>query len=123
MGISMIQLLSMPVSDQDRAKEFYVGVLGMDLVQDVAMGPDMRWVQVRPKGAETSIALVTWFPSMPPGSSKGLVLETPDLEATIAELATRGLAIVGAIDEQPWGRFVSFSDPDENWIILQTTTN
>jgi predicted enzyme related to lactoylglutathione lyase len=47
------------------------------------------------------------------------VLETSDMEATIAELATRGLVIEGEIDEQPWGRFVMFEDPDGNGIVLR----
>jgi catechol 2,3-dioxygenase-like lactoylglutathione lyase family enzyme len=68
MTISKVQLFSIPVSDQDRAKAFYVDTLGFDLVTDAAMGPDMRWVMVSPPGAQTAITLVTWFPSMPAGS-------------------------------------------------------
>jgi predicted enzyme related to lactoylglutathione lyase len=83
------------------------------------MGPDMRWIQVAPTGSDASITLVTWFPSMPAGSLKGLVLETQDLEATVAEVASRGFVIDGRIDEQPWGRFLAFDDPDGNGIILR----
>ena len=61
MTISHISLLSLPVSDQDRAAAFYVGTLGFELVADNRMGPAQRWVQVAPKGATTSITLVTWF--------------------------------------------------------------
>ena len=50
MGISAVQLFSLPVGDQDRAKAFYVDVLGFELVNDAQMGPDLRWVQVRPPG-------------------------------------------------------------------------
>jgi catechol 2,3-dioxygenase-like lactoylglutathione lyase family enzyme len=119
MPISKVQVVSVPVSDPDRAKEFYVNVLGMELLQDMPMDDSMRWVQVRPNGSEASITLVTWFPSMPAGSLKGLVLETDDMEATIAELASRGFVIEGDIDEQPWGRFVMFEDPDGNGIVLR----
>jgi predicted enzyme related to lactoylglutathione lyase len=119
MTISKIQVVSVPVSDPDRAKDFYVNVLGMALLQDMPMGPDMRWIQVAPKGSEASITLVTWFASMPAGSLKGLVLETTDLEATIADVASRGLVIDAEIDEQPWGRFVTFDDPDGNGIVLR----
>ena len=62
--------------------------------------------------------MVTWFPSMPPGSLKGLAVETQDLEGTIAEFASRGFVLEGDIDEQPWGRVVSFDDPDGNGIGL-----
>ena len=119
MAISKVQVVSVPVSDPDRAKDFYVNTLGMALLQDVPMDASTRWVQVSPAGSEASITLVTWFPSMPPGSLKGLVLETQDLEGTIAEFASRGFVIEGGIDEQPWGRVVSFDDPDGNGIVLR----
>ena len=86
------------------------------------MGPDQRWVQVRPPGAETSITLVTWFDTMPPGATKGTVLETDDLEADVASLGERGVTIDGGIQEMPWGRFATFDDPDGNGIVLQETT-
>ena len=121
MAITQIQLLSLPVSDQDRARDFYVDVLGFDLVRDKPMGPDTRWVQVSPKGGQTSITLVTSFPTMPPGSSKGTVLETDDLDGDVAALTARGVAIEGGIQEQLWGRFVTFDDPDGNGLVLQST--
>ncbi|MCK4176477.1 VOC family protein [Aciditerrimonas ferrireducens] len=121
MAITHVQLLSLPVSDQDRARAFYVDVLGFDLVRDNPMGTDARWVQVAPKGAATSISLVTWFPTMPAGSVKGLVLETDDLEGDVADLVAKGVVIEGGIQTQPWGRFVTFDDPDGNGIVLQQT--
>jgi catechol 2,3-dioxygenase-like lactoylglutathione lyase family enzyme len=122
MAITHIQLLSLPVTDQDRAIRFYVDTLGLDLVADNAMGPDQRWVQVAPKGAATSITLVTWFETMPPGSLRGLVLETDDLDGDVAALSQRGLTIEGGVQAAPWGRYVTFEDPDGNGIVLQATT-
>jgi catechol 2,3-dioxygenase-like lactoylglutathione lyase family enzyme len=119
MTISKVQVVSVPVSDQDRAKEFYLNVLGMELLGDTKMDDTMRWVQVAPPGSDASLTLVTWFPTMVPGSLKGLVLEVLDMEATIAEIASKGFVIESDIDEQPWGRFVSFDDPDGNGIILR----
>ncbi len=121
MSLTHIQLLSVPVTDQDRARDFYVGTLGFELMRDDHMGPAQRWVQVRPPGAQTSITLVTWFDAMPAGSLKGLVLETDDLDADLAVLAERGLK-TGDVQEAPWGRFVTFHDPDGNGIVLQATT-
>jgi catechol 2,3-dioxygenase-like lactoylglutathione lyase family enzyme len=118
--ISHVRLLSLPVSDQDRARAFYVDTLGFDLVRDNPMG-DQRWVEVAPKGGQTSITLVTWFPTMLPGSAKGLVLETDDLAADVAALTARGVVVPDGIQEQPWGRFVTFDDPDGNGIVLQAT--
>lgn len=120
--ISHIRLLSLPVSDQERARDFYVEVLGFDLIRDNPMGPDRRWVEVGPHGAQTAITLVTWFPTMAPGSVKGLVLETDDLDADIARLTARGVRIPDGVQEQPWGRFVTFDDPDGNGIVLQATS-
>jgi predicted enzyme related to lactoylglutathione lyase len=119
MTISTIRIVSVPVSDPERAKSFYVDVLGMDVLQDAPMGPTMRWLQLSPKGSEASLSLVTWYESMPAGSLRGLMLDTPDLEGSIADMASRGFVIEGAIEEQPWGRFVMFDDPDGNGIILR----
>jgi catechol 2,3-dioxygenase-like lactoylglutathione lyase family enzyme len=119
MALTHIQLLSVPVSDQDRALDFYVNALGFDLIADNPMGP-MRWVQVGPKGGQTSMTLVTWFDTMAPGSLKGLVVETDDLDGDVAALAARGVA-VGDVETAPWGRFVTFDDPDGNGIVLQAS--
>jgi len=122
MGITRIQLLSLPVTDVDRALAFYVTTLGFDLLDDSPMGPERRWVRVRPKGGSTSITLVTWFETMPAGSTKGTVLESDDLEADISRLRAAGVVIEGEIAEAPWGRFVTFDDPDGNGLILQSST-
>lgn len=119
MPITDIVIVSIPVSNQDRAKSFYVDTLGFELLADSPMGPNMRWVQVRPKGGSTSLTLVTWFETMAPGSSKGLVVECDDIERTYEELAGRGVSFSGPIETQPWGRFATFDDPDGNGIVLQ----
>jgi catechol 2,3-dioxygenase-like lactoylglutathione lyase family enzyme len=119
--ITQVQLFSVPVRDQDRARDFYVDVLGFEVIREAAMGPEQRWAQLAPKGGQTSITLVTWFPSMPAGSVKGTVLETDDLDGDVAALRAKGVPI-GGIHEQPWGRFVTFDDPDGNGIVLQATT-
>lgn len=117
MSIAGIQVVSVPVSDQDRAKDFYVETLGLALLADQQFTPEMRWVMVAPPSG-ASLTLVTWFPTMPPGSLKGLVLESDDLEGDAAVLGARGVA-VSEIQSAPWGRFVTFDDPDGNGIVLQ----
>jgi len=121
MTITQVQLFSLPVGDQDRARDFYLDTLGFELVADTAMGPDQRWVQVRPPGSRTSITLVTWFPDMPAGSVKGTVLETDDLDKDVTALQARGVRIEDGIQQAPWGRFVTFDDPDGNGLVLQAT--
>jgi catechol 2,3-dioxygenase-like lactoylglutathione lyase family enzyme len=115
--INKIGVVSVPVRDQDAAKKFYVDVLGFECVTDQAMGPDQRWVQLRPANAQTSISLVTWFDQMKPGGVRGLVLETGDIAAAHADLKARGVNVDDP-DVQPWGTFVSFEDIDANGIIL-----
>ena len=122
MAITHINVISLPVTDQDRTRDFYVDKLGFELVADTAMGPGTRWVQVRPRHGQASITLVNWFDTMPAGSVKGTVLETSDLDGDVAELQARGVTIDGGIQQAPWGRFVTFDDPDGNGLILQAST-
>ncbi|MEV6708052.1 glyoxalase superfamily protein [Micromonospora wenchangensis] len=122
MTVTHVQLVSVPVSDQERARNFYVDILGFDLIRDNPMGPTGRWVQVAPKGAATALTLVNWFPTMAPGSLKGLVLETDDLDGDAAALGARGVVFADdGIQVAPWGRYVTFDDPDGNGIVLQAT--
>ena len=58
---------------------------------------------------------------MPAGSVKGTVLETDDLDGDVTALRSRGVVIDAGIQEAPWGRFVTFDDPDGNGLILQAT--
>jgi catechol 2,3-dioxygenase-like lactoylglutathione lyase family enzyme len=121
-AITGVEVLSLPVSDQDRARDFYVDVLGFELLRDTEMQPGMRWVQVAPRGGGgTTITLVTWFDSMPAGSNRGLVLETDDLDADVERLRGLGLDFPDGIQDQPWGRFVTLADPDGNGLVLQAT--
>ncbi len=122
MSVTRVQLFSIPVTDQDRARDFYVNALGMELVREMPMGPGQRWVQVRPKGAETSITLVTWFDSMPAGSVTGVVLETDDLDAEIARLRGLGVDMDSPVRNQAWGSSAVVRDPDGNRLVIQTTT-
>jgi len=111
-----ISIISIPVTDQQRAKEFYVKA-GFTLLLENKMGPDQTWIQLGFPGAETSITLVNWFPNMPPGSIRGLVVDTDDIEQEIDRLKQHGI-ITGTIDQTPWGRFASVTDPDGNVFSL-----
>lgn len=118
MQISRVQRLSIPVSDQDKARDFYVDALGLELVLEapVTMGEDARWIEVSPDGAETSIVLVTWLPASP-GSGQGLMLETTDIDVDSERLRASGVTIEGPF-ETPWGRQATLEDPDGNGIVL-----
>ena len=119
MTITHIDVLSLPVSDQVRARDFYVGTLGFELIRQNAMGPAQQWIQVAPKGSQSSITLVTWFDTMPPGSLQGLVLGTDDIDAEVAALIEKGVPVPDGVQQAPWGRYAVFTDPDGNRLVLQ----
>jgi catechol 2,3-dioxygenase-like lactoylglutathione lyase family enzyme len=122
MALTNLEVISVPVSDQDRAKRFYTDQLGFSVEMDSSFGGGgMRWVALRPPGSGTAITLVTWFDTMPAGSLKGSVLGCDDLEQTLAELTARGVEFAeDEIQEAPWGRWKTFGDPDGNsWVLQQ----
>jgi catechol 2,3-dioxygenase-like lactoylglutathione lyase family enzyme len=122
MAVSSLEVVSVPVSDQERAKQFYAGTLGFTVETDSNFGESMRWVMLRPPGGGTCITLVTWFDSMPAGSLNGTVLGCDDLDKTLADLTARGLVFAEAeVQEAPWGRWKTFTDPDGNgWVLQQS---
>lgn len=119
MSLEAIQLVSVPVSDQAAAKRFYVEVLGFEVVRDSPFTPDARWIELAPAPGSAAIALVTWFASAPPGSLQGTVLRCSDVDSDLARLQAQGVEFSGPIQEAPWGRFATFSDPDGNGWVLQ----
>ena len=120
MALTNLSVVSVPVSDQDRAKRFYADTLGFSVDIDSSFGDGMRWVMLRPPGSGTAITLVTWFETMPAGSLKGSVLSCDDLDKTLADLAARGVSFnEDEVQEAPWGRWKTFDDPDGNGWVLQ----
>jgi catechol 2,3-dioxygenase-like lactoylglutathione lyase family enzyme len=126
MALSDIEVISVPVTDQDVAKKFYAETLGFAVQMDNTFGEDgsMRWVMLRPPGGGVAITLVTWFDTMTPGSQRGTVLGCDDVEATAADLRERGLSFhEDTVQEAPWGRWLTFDDPDGNaWVLQQSNT-
>jgi len=119
MTIQSFEILSVPVSDQQRAKNFYRDVLGFALVREEPMGPGTTWIQLAPQGQSVTIALVTWFERMKPGGLQGVMVNTEDIDAEHKLLRSRGLAI-GEIKQERWGRYAMFTDPDGNgWILRE----
>jgi predicted enzyme related to lactoylglutathione lyase len=116
-----LELVQVPVSDVDRAKEFYVEKIGFKPDHDHQVTDELRFVQLTPPGSGCSIAIGTGTGhQMAPGSVEGLQLVVDDIDAARAELVERGVE-VGEVQEFPWGRFVFFSDPDGNgWAVQET---
>jgi catechol 2,3-dioxygenase-like lactoylglutathione lyase family enzyme len=113
-----LELVSIPVTDVDRAKAFYVDQAGFDADHDHAVSDDLRFVQLTPPGSACSIALGTGLTASQPGSAQ-VQLVVADVRAARDELAGRGVD-VGEVQELPWGSFVFFADPDGNrWAVQQ----
>lgn len=121
MTIQQVNVVSVPVSDQDRAKAFYVDKLGLKLVREDESVAGMRWIQVAPNAGTTALTLVTWFDQMPPGCLQGLVLGSDDLTAEYQSLTARGVAFDRPPQQQPWATEAVLHDPDGNMIVLQQT--
>ena len=114
-----LELISVPVSDVDRAKAFYVDQAGFNADHDHQVSDDLRFVQLTPPGSACSIAIGTGVTDAEPGSVKGLQLVVDDADAAHADLTGRGVE-VSDVQEFPWGRFVFFADPDGNqWAVQQ----
>ncbi|MFD9366647.1 glyoxalase superfamily protein [Streptomyces sp. NPDC060020] len=119
MSISHISFVTLPVTDQDRALAFYTDVLGFEVRADRQVGP-MRWLQVAPAGARTVFTLSgPGMGDFTPGSTRGIMLVTADVDADCAKLAAAGAEVTGP-DDAAWGRMAGFRDPDGNSLMLLT---
>ena len=114
-----LELIILPVSDVDRAKAFYVGNCGFNADHDHPVSDEVRFVQITPPGSACSLAFGKGLTQAEPGSVTGLQVVVDDADAAHADLSGRGVE-VSEVDDQPWGRFVYFSDPDGNaWSVQQ----
>jgi catechol 2,3-dioxygenase-like lactoylglutathione lyase family enzyme len=114
-----IELVALPVSDVDRARAFYGDTLGWPVDHDHVVSDEVRFVQVTPPGSACSIAFGLGISEMAPGSLRALQVVVTSADEALADLRGRGVE-VSDIDEQAWGRFVYFSDPDGNsWAVQE----
>jgi catechol 2,3-dioxygenase-like lactoylglutathione lyase family enzyme len=115
-----IELIHVPVSDVDRAKEFYVEKLGFNADHDQRVSDDLRFVQLTPPGSACSIAIGEGLgATLAPGTLDVIQVVIPDADAALAELRAKGVEAEG-VDVQAWGRFITLRDPDGNrWTLQQ----
>ncbi|MEO8230101.1 MAG: VOC family protein [Chloroflexota bacterium] len=109
--------VGIPVTDQDRALEFYGGKLGFETRIDAAYGEGQRWVEVAPQGVVTSIALIRADEANPAGIDTGVRLTSEDAAADHATLLERGVDADGEVIAYPVPMFV-FRDPDGNRLVI-----
>ncbi|MBL8119285.1 MAG: VOC family protein [Anaerolineae bacterium] len=123
--IKRVGTVSVFVSDQDRAKQFYTETLGLELHRDQPLfpGAQSRWLSVAPKGAETEIVL--YLPDENwehyrgvVGKSQAVTLDVSDIEGVVGVLKQKGVVIVSDIDRQPWGSNAIIQDSEGNHLLL-----
>jgi len=128
-----LELVVLPVTDVDRAKDFYTGRAGFDLLVDHRPNDDFRVVQANPLGSGCSVVFGTGVGTdMTPGSVKGLHIVVPDIEAAVDAARNRGVDIDGPFhfgasgraegvdpERRDYGSFAAFDDPDGNSWLLQ----
>ncbi|WP_419999506.1 VOC family protein [Streptomyces boninensis] len=131
-----IEVITVPVTDIDSAKDFYGNKCGFKVDLDQEVAPGTRIIQITPPGSRCSIALTSGMPPAPgigemaPGTLQGVQVCVTDIAAAREDLAARGVDIsevqhVGAGGWEPgegetWNSFAFFKDPDGNsWILQQ----
>jgi catechol 2,3-dioxygenase-like lactoylglutathione lyase family enzyme len=128
-----LELIVVPVSDVDRAVDFYAGKLGFNIDVDHKAGENFRVVQLTPPGSECSISVGVGISPVEPGTYQGLHLVVADIEEAIAELSSSGVELgepfhFGEAGQTPgldpnradYGTFVQFKDPDGNgWLVQE----
>lgn len=114
-----LELIILPVSDPDRAKQFYVDQVGFNADHDHQVSDQLRFIQLTPPGSACSIAFGVGLTDAAPGSAPGLQIVVDDAEAARKQLVDRGVA-ASDVQKLDWGWFVYFSDPDGNrWSLQQ----
>ena len=123
--INHVGTLSVFVSDQERAKEFYTNILGFELRADAPLfpGATARWIAVAPLGAQTEIIL--YLPDenwshyrQVVGKSQALTLDVADMATVHEQLKAKGVVFVQEPDVQPWGTFAMIEDSEGNTLLL-----
>ena len=109
--------VGIPVADQDRALEFYRDTLGFEVRMDGTFGEGLRWIEVAPPGATTSVALAAASPAASSGIDTGIRLSTTDAAADHAALQARGVDVDREVIPYPVPMF-TFRDPDGNRLYV-----
>jgi catechol 2,3-dioxygenase-like lactoylglutathione lyase family enzyme len=114
-----LELVPVPVTDVDKAIDFYVNKVGFTLDHDHRVSESIRFVQLTPEGSACSIVIGEGITEMKPGSQQGLQVVVDNTQAAYDELKAKGVE-VSDVQEMPWGIFTFFSDPDGNgWSVQQ----
>lgn len=118
--IGKIATFAVYVTNQDKAVQFWGEQVGFEIRRDLPMGPEARWIEMAPPGAESRIVIYPksmmedWAERKPT-----MVFECDDIVKTHREMAARGVEFSQEPKEMPWGMFAIFLDPEGNWYGLR----
>ena len=132
--IAGVGTITVQVTDQDKALEFYTKKLGFEKRADQLMGPAQRWIEVAPVGAQTRILLYKATRGAPGadsleaakasiGKATGMVLDTNDILSTFEKLKSKGVTILDEPKKQPYGWWGVFADQDGNSYGVHQNTS
>jgi catechol 2,3-dioxygenase-like lactoylglutathione lyase family enzyme len=114
-----LEVVTVPVTDVDRAIKFYVDVLGFHLDGDWKMDGGIRYVQLTPVGSACSIVIGNNITTAQPGTIDSLLLVVEDIQQTHKELKQKEISVTD-VEKMPWGAWhIYLSDPDGNKLTLQ----
>jgi predicted enzyme related to lactoylglutathione lyase len=117
--IKQIKFVSIPVSDQNRALDFYTEKLGFTIITDQPFDEKQRWIELRVPKAETRVVLFTAEGEEKRiGSMMNMSYACDDIDKTYAELKKRGVEFEGPPEKQPWGTYAMFKDSEGNRFVI-----
>ena len=120
--ITQLKFVGVPTSDQQRALRFYTEQLGFQIATDQAFNDKQRWIELRIANSATRVVLFT-----PEGHENRIgsffngAFACDDVAATYRQLKSRGVEFVSEPQQQPWGTFAIFKDPDGNQFVLSSS--
>ncbi|HYE28608.1 MAG TPA: VOC family protein [Allosphingosinicella sp.] len=119
--ITHVKFVSIPTRDQDRALLFWTRQVGFAVLSDQPFSETQRWIELKVANSDTRLVLFT-----PDGQEDRIgsffngALACDDVEATHRQLSERGVEFVSPPQQQPWGTFAIFKDPDGNQFVLSS---
>lgn len=116
--VTDVIVVAIPVRDQDRARDFYIDVLGLDAHEDLVVGDGFRWVELRPAGSAIGIALIAPEPEAPVGVDTGIRLAVDDARAMHIALANAGVWVGELLLWEGAPPMFAFCDPDGNRLYI-----
>ena len=119
--ISHVKFVSIPTADQNRALRFWTECVGLRVLTDQPFNQQQRWIELRVGSSDTRVVLFMFDEEGPkPGSPFNGAFACDNVERTYEELRSRGVEFTAPPQQQPWGTFAVFKDPDGNTFVLSS---